>query len=125
MKEYLVKNIHGEYKVTDHHSGFNVDDLIEVPNGACIARFYPKDPVGLEFENSSRQWWDDEKLEWVDYSSIEYFNSNKFSRIVWQRPTHPEPLPFIDDNPQSLNDQCAEIEQVRQNQKTIDRKSVV
>lgn len=33
---------------------------------------------------------------------------------LWQRPTQPETLPFIDDNPQSLNEQYAEIEQVRQ-----------
>lgn len=36
MKEYLVKNMYGEYKLTDHHSGFNVGDLIEVPDGAEI-----------------------------------------------------------------------------------------
>ena len=34
--------------------------------------------------------------------------------LIWQRPTQPEELPFIDDNPQSINDQYAEIEQVRQ-----------
>ena len=34
--EYLVKNMYGEYKLTDHHSGFNVKDLIEVPEGAEI-----------------------------------------------------------------------------------------
>ena len=34
--------------------------------------------------------------------------------LIWQRPTKPEPLPFIDDEPRSLNDQYAEIEQVRQ-----------
>jgi hypothetical protein len=33
---------------------------------------------------------------------------------LWVRPQQPEALPFIDDNPQSLNDQYAEIEQVRQ-----------
>jgi len=33
--------------------------------------------------------------------------------IIWQRATHPEELPFIDDDP-SLNDQYAEIEKVRQ-----------
>ena len=36
MKEYLVKNMYGEYKLTDHHSGFSVEDLIEVPEGAEI-----------------------------------------------------------------------------------------
>ena len=34
--------------------------------------------------------------------------------LIWQRPTQPEPLPFIDDEPRRLNDQYAEIEQVRQ-----------
>ena len=37
MKEYLVKNIHGEYKLTDHHSGFSVEDLTEIPQGANYA----------------------------------------------------------------------------------------
>lgn len=34
MKEYLVKNMYGDYVLTDHHSGFSVKDLIEVPEGA-------------------------------------------------------------------------------------------
>ena len=37
MKEYLVKNMYGDYVLTDHHSGFSVEDLIEVPEGAEIA----------------------------------------------------------------------------------------
>lgn len=37
--------------------------------------------------------------------------------LIWKRPQQPEALPFIDDNPQSLNDQYAEIEQVRQDTK--------
>lgn len=36
------------------------------------------------------------------------------AEIIWQRPQQPEALPFIDDNPQSLCEQYAEIEQVRQ-----------
>ena len=38
--------------------------------------------------------------------------------LIWQRPTQPEPLPFIDDEPRSLNYQYAEIEQVRQNKRS-------
>lgn len=34
MKEYLVKNMYGDYVLTDQNSGFNVEDLIEVPEGA-------------------------------------------------------------------------------------------
>ncbi len=36
---------------------------------------------------------------------------------LWSRHTHPEELPFIDDEP-SLNDQYAEIEKVRQSHRT-------
>ena len=32
--------------------------------------------------------------------------------VVWQRQTHPEELPFVDDEP-SINDKYAEIEKVR------------
>lgn len=39
--------------------------------------------------------------------------------IIWQRHTHPEELPFIDDEPKpSLNDTYAEIEKVRQSHRT-------
>jgi hypothetical protein len=41
------------------------------------------------------------------------------AKIIWQRHTHPEELPFIDDEPlQSLNDQYAEIEKLRQSHRT-------
>lgn len=36
MKEYLVKRINGDYDVVDHHSGFDVSDLIEIPSGAEV-----------------------------------------------------------------------------------------
>ena len=35
-------------------------------------------------------------------------------KILWQRPQQPESLPFVDDEVQILNDQYAEIEQIRQ-----------
>lgn len=34
--------------------------------------------------------------------------------LIWKRPQQPEALPFIDDNPQSLNDQYVDTSQVRQ-----------
>ena len=37
MKEYLVKDAHGKYRLTDHHSGFDIERLIEIPQGANYA----------------------------------------------------------------------------------------
>lgn len=41
-------------------------------------------------------------------------SSSLFGGVLWQRYTQPESLPFVDDEVQSINDQYAEIEQVRQ-----------
>lgn len=143
-KEYLRRNAGGTYSyVGTVHPDHVHDLLIEIPEGAIKARFYPKDPDGLEFENNSKQWWDDEEQTWVGYGLKEYANAEKHSRIVWQRHTQPEPLPFMDDDfivkdnkelfdkirsgaiqveflddEPSLNDQYAEIEQVRQETQT-------
>ena len=129
-KEYLVKTNNG-YSYTMASKCWN-DNWIEIPEGAIKARFYPLDPYGLEFENDKQQWWDDEEQSWVGYGLKEYAGAEKHSRIVWQRHSQPEELPFVDDEPkytdaevkymdengqgrlQSINDQYAEIEQVRQ-----------
>ncbi len=109
MKEYLFKRISGDYKVVDLDcQGW----AIEIPEGAIRARFYPDDPDELEFENAFYQWWNGKNKDWVYYE--DYASSVEYSRVVWHRPTQPEELPFIDDEPQSLNNQYAEIEQVRQ-----------
>lgn len=80
------------------------DDDIEVPEGAECARnisdgleFY-KNNLDLFFSVSGDCWKN-------TISSKERLSQN----IVWQRHTQPEELPFMD----SLNDQYAEIEQVR------------
>ena len=41
MKQYLVKGINGDYDVVDHHSGFDVGDLIEIPSGCNYYYDYP------------------------------------------------------------------------------------
>jgi len=61
------------------------------------------------FSNDLNDW------EWREWGYID------FDGVVclWSRHTHPEELPFIDDEPsQSLNDQYAEIEKVRQSHRT-------
>ena len=91
MKEYLNKLTDGTYKlvvlsdVIDGHDG-----LIEIPEGAQVyavnnGYHYFFSSAGIGFEWS----------------------------VLWQRHTQPEELPFVDDEP-SINDQYAEIKQVRQ-----------
>ena len=103
VKEYLNKLTDGTYKlvvlsdVIDGHDG-----LIEIPEGAQVyavnnGYHYFFSSAGIGFEWS----------------------------VLWQRPSLPEELPFIDDEPKRkrisvtiskplLNDQYAEIEKVRQ-----------
>ena len=103
MKEYLEKQADGSYKLVMR--GIVVkDDDIEVPDGANCARstcsgleFY-KDNLNLFFSISGDCWKN-------TISTTQALSQN----IVWQRHTQPEELPFMD----SLNDQYAEIEQVR------------
>ena len=95
LKEYLRKNSNGTYSYIgtvwpEHVSDF----MIEIPEGAQVyavnnGYHYFFSSAGIGFEWS----------------------------VLWQRPIHPEELPFIDDEP-SLNDQYAEIEKVRQSHRT-------
>lgn len=89
MKEYLNKTT-CEYKLA--HSKPD-GDWVCIPDGENVAYKDPDDG-SIYFT----------RLE-MGYRDVV---------VIWQRPTQPEALPFIDDNPQSLNEQYAEIEQVRQ-----------
>ena len=91
MKEYLIKSGDGKYLLTHHDS----IGAIEIPEGANFA------------------WKSDGK--YVFFTALEM--GYRDAAVVWQRHTHPEALPFIDDEP-SLNDQYAEIEKVRQSHRT-------
>lgn len=97
-KEWLNTKTY-EYKKAVDMGGHS--KWIEIPEGAIKARFYPKDPDDLEFENDKQQWWDDEEQSWTDYLK-EYADAEKHSRIVWQRHTQPKELPFVDDLPDFL-----------------------
>lgn len=87
MKEYLNKTTY-EYKLA-HSKPYG--EWVEIPVGANYAY---KDEPNVHFTKL--------KMGYRDLA------------LIWIRPTQPEALPFIDDNPQSLNDQYAEIEGVRQ-----------
>ena len=93
MKEYLMPSRNYEYILTDAREALepHAKDWISIPEGANYAY---KDESSIHFT----------KLE-MGYRDL---------ALIWVRPTQPEALPFIDDNPQSLCEQYAEIEQVRQ-----------
>lgn len=114
MKEYLNKLTDGTYKlvvlgdVIDGHDG-----LIEIPEGAelCV------DLGGVSgfYKNNFKQVWDQGNWEDTVYNSENLKIWNK-APVLWQRHTQPEELPFVDD--ESINNQYAEIEQVRKEYKS-------
>jgi hypothetical protein len=108
-KEYLEKQADGSYKLV-MRGIVGKDDDIEVPEGADAA-FKKQYGDGLCFfqcvgENGAD--WCSETKKWI--SRINPVDDWYFKNSPWQRHTQPEDLPFMD----SLNDQYAEIEQVRQ-----------
>jgi hypothetical protein len=117
MKEYLIPSRNYEYILTDAREALepHAKDWIAIPDGAEILST-DGDGVGLIF------WRDDFNLvvglddHWdkIHQSFNDFFSMYPRCKVLWVRPTQPEALPFIDDNPQSLNEQYAEIEQVRQ-----------
>lgn len=117
-KEYLIPD-NGGYRVAVQDAGLPIaEDWIEIPEGADkYIRFEEYNNANFYKVNFDAVWQDD---GYWDYDMDDYKTyCKKFGVVLWQRPTQPEALPFIDDNPQSLNDQYAEIEQVRQ--QTIER----
>ena len=90
MKEYLVKNMYGEYKLTDHLSGFSIEDLIEVPEGAEIAIESLGRPYFLKLNEETY----DEFFcfEWYLGTLTEH-SLRKYKKILWERnPTTPNTL---------------------------------
>lgn len=90
-KEFLNANDNYNLVMLPEHAG---DDersgLIQVPDGADFA-YKAKEVIFTTRDTGSY-----------------------LGQLVWQRYTQPESLPFVDDEAQSINDQYAEIEQVRQ-----------
>lgn len=111
MKEYLNTETY-EYKLAHTKPD---GEWVWIPDGAQLLST-DGDGSGLIF------WKDDFNLviglddHWdkVYQSFSGFYSAYPRCKVLWQRPTKPEALPFIDDNPQSLNEQYAEIKQVRQ-----------
>ena len=95
MKEYLRKNSNGTHSYIGTVRPEHVSDfMIEIPEWANFAAFN---------QALNNYYFSKADIHVSDY-------------VIWQRRTHPEELPFIDDEP-SINDQYAEIEKVRQSQR--------
>lgn len=91
-------------------------DWISIPDGAEFATLFGK---FIAFWKHGAVFFIDSDVEWdfdygMDCSEYMRLLDDCGAKVIWQRPTQPEDLPFIDDEPRSLNDQYAEIEQVRQ-----------
>ena len=85
---------------------------IEVPEGAALCTLLEEYLIFWKGTKNKRPHYDD----WLECNNTvdNYLKQYKDAKIVWQRPQQPESLPFIDDEVQSINDQYAEIELVRQ-----------
>lgn len=104
MKEYLVKTDNGSYLYTKNVSDIAAERVIEVPEGAT---YYAIDSnLGIKKNYFFRCPND---AIWVDSQWMSASFSVAGQTVLWQRHTEPEELPFLD----SINDQYAEIEQVR------------
>ena len=116
MKEYLSKNSSGNYQLVNHR--FSEDD-IEVPDGAEVFMTGFNTDRGCAFYKDGFNMVHGDNWKWESCRKIDISNHAK---TAWQRHTQPEELPFMDSLPEfkhdfgasSLNDQYAEIEQVRQ-----------
>ena len=116
-KEFLNMKNGYTLEILPEHAGDDKESgLIEVPEGAEFLTECFDD--GELF----RLWWKEEYKICIGYDEYwfnvhldvdDYLEEQSGSKIVWQRHTQPEELPFIDDEP-TLNDQYAEIEKVRQ-----------
>lgn len=123
MKEYLRKNSNGTYSYIGMVRPEHVSDfMIEIPEGATklVSHDYVHLPIMFVKPCADGYSYCYPKENW----SNTILSNIKGRDILWSRHTHPEELPFIDDEPlQSLNDQYAEIEKVRQSQRTASETS--
>lgn len=149
MKEYLVKSQDGKWHLETDLVGDPADEVIEIPEGCNIITCENRKGNLVYFHwkslDSDEFFLKDEKIWSNNFNETlsDFVKKNEVEvKIIWSRHTHPEELPFIDDEPikrmkaqdevisipkselekfgfsVSLNDQYAEIEKVRQSHRT-------
>lgn len=120
MKEYLNKLTDGTYKlvvlsdVIDGHDG-----LIEIPEGADVAT----SAEAIYFWNTKNNTTYVDGEGWVKSSdggmlSLDGYLTETDYKIIWQRHTQPEELPFVDDFPDFSFE--SNVEQAKHNHYFID-----
>lgn len=93
------------------------EDWIEVPDDAELYAKSKESSYAFFAKNNGETlstFSSFHKNEWHKESTLRIENIHINYDILWQCPQQPESLPFIDDEVQSINDQYAEIENVRQ-----------
>lgn len=100
-KEYLNKETHVYVKTNNLVS--KDSNWIEIPEGAIKATlcndfliFWKDDFLSLSVKNGDTDFTFEED---EDYGFVEYMDINDDAVIIWQCATHPEELPFVDDEP--------------------------
>lgn len=119
MKEYLRKNNDGEYilEVTDEREAQepHAKHWIEVPEGAETATMCAKYFVFWKNNTDSFSKLDGD-TDWTrggdNMTFDEYMATHDDISIVWQRTTHPEELPFIDDEPKITTAKGSELDYI-------------
>lgn len=97
-KEYLFKQIGGDYKLVGHDCQGRAIEIPEGAEQATICREF------IAFWKNGATMFIGGDSEWdfnYDLDCSEYLRVSKDygAKIIWQRATHPEELPFIDDWP--------------------------
>ena len=112
LKEYLRKNSNDTYSYIGTVRPEHVSDfMIEIPEGAETFNFYDRRDnlfflkgtgENALFSNDLNDW------EWKEWGDID------FDGVVclWSRHTHPEELPFIDDEPKITTAKGSELDYI-------------
>ena len=120
MKEYLRKNNDGEYilEVTDEREAQepHAKHWIEIPERADIYAISKNWEESIFFAKSGGDTLETfnttNKNDWHQESTITLENLEINYSILWQRHTHPEELPFIDDEPKITTAKGSELDYI-------------
>lgn len=88
MKKYLTRNINGDYLVVDYHLGFDIDQLILIPEGAEIALKAYDSACNIHFWKGGGKYI--YRGDWLECSEISHTTVDKFKevwkdhKVVWQ-----------------------------------------
>ena len=123
MKEYLRKNSNGTYSYIGTVRPEHVSDfMIEIPEGCNIITCENRKGNLVYFHwkslDSDEFFLKDEKIWSNNFNETlsDFIEKNEGDvKIIWSRHTHPEELPFIDDEPKIETETRSRLDQVAKN----------